>query len=100
MALLTWFRHLDDVVSILIRPGCRRSAGNRLHLGTAAADPAAVDVPAGERDAEERMLGLAGGDELVGDHHGLVRGDREADADRSGPSACSDSGMPLPSSHR
>ena len=33
------------------------------------------------------MLGLAGGDELVGDHHGLVRGDREADADRSGLSA-------------
>ena len=80
--------HLDDVVSIFDSGlGCRRSASNRLHLGTAAADPAAVDVPVGERDAEERMLGLAGGDELVGDHHGLVRGDREADADRSGLSA-------------
>src|SRR5699024_861900 len=42
----------------------------------------AVDVAVGESDAEEGMQSLAVGDELIGDHHRLVGGDGEADADR------------------
>src|SRR5699024_1043232 len=75
--------HLDDVVAVLESGLVRgRAALDRLHLGAASRDASAVDVAVGESDAEEGMQSLAVGDELIGDHHRLVGGDGEADADR------------------
>src|SRR6478609_4750222 len=79
----------DDVTGLQARLVGRAALGDGV-VATArgGGDPHALALVGGvEHDADHRVRGLAGGDQLVGRLAGLVARDGEADADVAGPVA-------------